>query len=49
MSSEIQIGVREGFQKSVENSTVGWVGGSGVGQNPQKIKKTCLKIRFRPF
>ena len=34
---------QEGFKKSVENSTLGWVGVSGVGQNPQKNqKKTCL-------
>ena len=34
-------------KKSVENSTLGWVGVSGVGQNPQK--KHAFKIHFRPF
>ena len=41
--------VKEGFKKSVENSTLGWLGesGSGVGQNPQK--KIAFNIHFRPF
>ena len=42
------------MEKSVENSTLSWVGGSGVGQNPKKNKKnmplkSILNQLFLPF